>query len=67
MATGNPMIQVRLHPDIIKKVEKRARALGFITPSDKSNLAGYVHSLILRDISSSTEIIDGKTEEYKIK
>ena len=64
---GNPMIQVRLHPDVIKKVEQRSRAMGFITPSGKSNLAGYVCSLIMRDINGASEIIDGELEKYDIK
>ena len=64
---GNPMIQVRLHPDIIKKVEKRARALGFITPSDKPNMAEYVRSLIMRDINNDREILDCEESNYSVE
>lgn len=63
----NPMIQVRLHPDITEKVEDRARLLGYIMPSGKANLANYVRSLILRDLNSGAIIIDGQNEEYKVK
>jgi hypothetical protein len=66
-AKGNPMIQVRLHPEIIKKVEQRARALGFITPSDKANLADYVRSLIMRDVNSNNEHLIDEPENYSVK
>lgn len=64
---ANPMIQVRLHPDVMKRVEERAKTLGYITPSDKANMADYVRSLIMRDINSGVIIIDGHEEEYKVK
>lgn len=64
---GNPVIQVRLHQDIKNRLEKRSRELGFITPAGKANLSGYVHSLIMRDINSGTVILDGQSEEYKIR
>ena len=64
---GNPAIQVRLHEEIMKKVEKKARDAGYITPAGKSNLAGYVASLIMKDLSTSAINIDGENKEYDVK
>lgn len=67
MTKGNPTIQIRLHPDVIAKVEKRASAMGFIKPAGEPNLSEYVRSLIMRDINSSTEILIDEPEKYSVK
>ena len=62
----NPTIQVRLHIDVIKKVEQRALALGYIKPSGDANISDYVRNLIIRDISNSHEILDGDNTHYDV-
>lgn len=64
---GNPAIQVRLHPGVVSKVEKKAREAGYIMPSGKANLAGYVANLIMKDLNSGAVIIDGQNENYEVK
>lgn len=60
-------VRIRLHPDVMKKVEARAKELGYIKPSGDANLADYGRSLILKDLNSSVIIIDGQNAEYKVK
>lgn len=64
---GNPAIQVRLHPQVMGKVEEKAKAAGYITPAGKANLADYVRSLIMRDLNTAAIIIDGQNENYNVK
>jgi ribosomal protein S25 len=64
---GNRAIQVRLHEDILKKVDKKARDAGYITPAGKANIAGYVASLIMKDLNTMAIIIDGKNNSYDVK
>ena len=64
---GNPTVQIRLHPDVIKKCEQRAKDLGHIMPDGAGNVAGYIRSLVMRDINSGTEIIDGENAPYSVK
>lgn len=60
-------VRVRLHPDVMKKVENRAKDLGFIKPSGEANVAAYARNLILRDLETSAIILDGQSAEYKVK
>ena len=56
-----------MHPDAIKKCEARAKALGYIKPTGEANVSEYIRSLVMRDINSQTEIIDGENARYDIK
>mgnify|MGYP000906209703 CR=1 FL=1 len=60
-------IRIRIHPDIMPQIETRAKELGYIKPSGEANVAAYGRSLILQDLQKNTIIIDGHTEEYKVK
>lgn len=67
MTKGNPTVQVRLHPDVIKKCETRAAALGYIKPTGEPNVSEYIRALVMRDVNSGTEIIDGENAPYHVK
>ena len=67
MNKGNPTIQIRLHPDVIKKAEQRAKDLGFLKSSGEGNVSDYVRNLILLDINSKSIIIDGESPRYDVK
>lgn len=60
-------VRIRLHPDIMKRVEARAKTLGYIKANGDANLADYGRSLILQDLNSNAIIIDGHIKEYKVK
>jgi hypothetical protein len=68
MSKGNPMLPpVRVHASIIEKVEKRAKYLGYISPSGDANISEYIRSLIMKDLNSNAINIDGEDTGYEVK
>lgn len=61
------MIQPRFAPEVMERIEKRARELGFITPSGNVNLSAYAKHCIMMDINRQSEFLDGETGKYNVK
>jgi hypothetical protein len=56
------MIQPRFAPEILERIEKRARELGYIHPSGKTNLAGYASYCILKEMDEAKNTVKEETK-----
>lgn len=62
---SNPTVQVRIDANLRERIEKRAIEKGFVHPSGKVNLPGYLKHLATEDLFSNR--LDGEPEtEYKV-
>jgi hypothetical protein len=61
------MIQPRFALEVMERIEKRARELGFIFPSGGTNLSAYVKHCVMQDLNNQAVKLDGEFDDYKVK